>query len=52
MADAIQHMMDQEVEHLEIFDSLLNDRKMRPLLLYPLLGATKFTLGFVAAAME
>ena len=27
MADEIQHMMDQEVEHLETFDSLLNERK-------------------------
>ena len=32
MADEIKHMMDQEVEHLETFDSLLNERKVRPVL--------------------
>ena len=31
MADEIRHMMDQEVEHLETFDHLLNERKVRPL---------------------
>ena len=51
MADEIQHMMDQEVEHLETFDSLLNERKVRPSLLDPLWGAAGFTLGVVTAAM-
>ena len=30
MAHEIRHMMDQEVEHLETFDSLLNKRQVRP----------------------
>jgi ubiquinone biosynthesis monooxygenase Coq7 len=51
MADEIRHMMDQEVEHLETFDSLLNERQVRPSLLDPLWGAAGFTLGVVTAAM-
>ena len=51
MADEIRHMMDQEVEHLETFDSLLNERQGRPSLLDPLWGAAGFTLGVVTAAM-
>ena len=51
MADEIRQMMDQEVEHLETFDSLLNERKVRPSLLDPLWGAAGFTLGVVTAAM-
>jgi ubiquinone biosynthesis monooxygenase Coq7 len=51
MADEIRHMMDQEVEHLETFDHLLNERKVRPSLLDPLWGAAGFTLGVVTAAM-
>lgn len=51
MADEIRHMMDQEVEHLETFDSLLNERQVRPSLLDPLWGVAGFTLGVVTAAM-
>lgn len=51
MADEIRHMMDQEVEHLETFDSLLNERQVRPSLLDPLWGAAGFTLGVVTGAM-
>ena len=51
MADEIRHMMDQEVEHLETFDSLLNERQVRPSLLDPLWGAAGFTVGVVTAAM-
>ena len=51
VADEIRHMMDQEVEHLETFDSLLNERQVRPSLLDPLWGAAGFTLGVVTAAM-
>ena len=51
MADEIRHMMDQEVEHLETFDSLLNERQVRPSFLDPLWGAAGFTLGVVTAAM-
>lgn len=47
----IQHMMEQEVEHLETFDKLLNDYKVRPSLLDPLWGAAGFALGAATAAM-
>ena len=47
----IQHMMEQEVEHLEAFESMLNERQVRPSLLDPVWGAAGFTLGLVTAAM-
>ena len=51
MGDEIRHMMDQEVEHLETFDTLINDRKVRPSLLDPVWGAAGFALGVVTAMM-
>ena len=47
----IQHMMEQEVEHLETFDRLLNEYQVRPSALDPLWGAAGFALGAVTAAM-
>ena len=47
----IQHMMEQEIEHLETFDRLLNEYKVRPSMLDPLWGAAGFALGAVTAAM-
>ena len=47
----IQHMMEQEVEHLETFDKLLNDYQVRPSALDPLWGMAGFALGAVTAAM-
>ena len=41
----IQHMMEQEVEHLEAFESLLNERRVRPSLLDPVWGAAGFALA-------
>ena len=37
-AAEIKHMMKQEQEHLEAFDTLLNDYKVRPSLLDPVWG--------------
>ena len=51
MGDEIRHMMDQEVEHLETFDMLINERRVRPSLLDPIWGAAGFALGVVTAAM-
>ena len=51
MGEEIRHMMAQEVEHLETFDSLINERQVRPSLLDPLWGAAGFALGLVTAAM-
>ncbi|MDB3891933.1 demethoxyubiquinone hydroxylase family protein [Alphaproteobacteria bacterium] len=47
----IQHMMEQEIEHLEKFEELLNEREVRPSLLDPVWGAAGFALGVVTAAM-
>ena len=41
----IQHMMEQEVEHLEAFEALLNERQVRPSLLDPVWSAAGFALG-------
>ena len=51
MGEEIRHMMAQEVEHLETFDFLINERRVRPSLLDPLWGAAGFALGVVTAAM-
>ena len=51
MGPEIQHMMEQEVEHLEAFETLLNEREVRPSLLDPLWGAAGFALGVATAAM-
>ena len=51
MGDEIRHMMEQEVEHLETFNTLINERKVRPSLLDPVWGAAGFALGLVTAAM-
>ena len=47
----IQHMMEQEVEHLQTFERLLNERRVRPSVLDPVWGAAGFALGAVTAAM-
>lgn len=47
----IQHMMDQEVEHLESCDTFLNQYKVRPSLLDPVWGIAGLALGFTTAAM-
>ena len=51
MGDEIRHMMKQEVEHLETFDTLINERNVRPSFLDPVWGAAGFALGLVTAAM-
>lgn len=47
----IQHMMEQEVEHLETFDTLLNEYEVRPSLLDPVWGLAGLALGATTAAM-
>ena len=44
-------MVGQEQEHLDTFDRLLNDCKVRPSLLDPLWGAAGFILGEATAAL-
>ena len=50
-ASEIQHMMEQEQEHLDTFDTLLNHYKVRPSLLDPLWGAAGFLLGAATATL-
>lgn len=50
-AAEIQHMMEQEQEHLDTFDSLLNDYRVRPSLLDPVWGVAGFMLGAATAAL-
>jgi len=44
-ADAIRHMTDQEKQHLETFEKLVAERRVRPTLLTPLWHAAGFALG-------
>ncbi len=50
-AAEIQLMMEQEQEHLDTFDRLLNDFKIRPSQFDPLWGAAGFVLGAATAAL-
>jgi len=50
-AAEIRHMMEQEEEHLEAFDHLLNEYQVRPSVLDPLWGAAGFLLGATTAAL-
>lgn len=50
-AEEIQHMMEQEQEHLDTFDELLNSYRVRPSVFDPLWGAAGFALGAATAMM-
>ena len=50
-AAEIQHMMEQEEEHLEAFDHLLNEYQVRPSVLDPPWGAAGFLLGAAVIAL-
>ena len=43
--EEIQHMMEQEIEHLETFEALLNERQVRPSVLGPCLGCRRLCTG-------
>ncbi|MEC8728560.1 MAG: demethoxyubiquinone hydroxylase family protein [Pseudomonadota bacterium] len=51
VAAEIRHMRDQEQEHLDTFEDLLNEYQVRPTLLSPLWNGAGFMLGAVTAAM-
>ncbi len=44
-APIIQHMLDQEKQHLKTFDKLVGDRKIRPTALLPFWHLAGFALG-------
>ncbi len=50
-AKLIQHMEDGEQHHLETFDRLLAERRIRPTLLAPLWNAAGFGLGAATALL-
>ena len=47
----IQHMADQEQEHIEKFNELLVEKRVRPTVLLPLWSVAGFALGAVTALM-
>ena len=50
-AAVIEHMKDQEMHHLETFEKLIVERKVRPTVLHPLWNAAGFALGVSTALM-
>ncbi len=50
-ASAIKHMAEQEEEHLKAFDTLINERRVRPTALEPVWRIAGFTLGAATALM-
>ena len=51
VAAEIEHMKDQEQEHLDTFENLLNDYEVRPSVMTPFWNVAGFALGAVTAAM-
>ena len=47
----IEHMLDQEKEHLATFDGLIADRRVRPTALMPVWHVAGFALGAATAMM-
>jgi ubiquinone biosynthesis monooxygenase Coq7 len=50
-AAALRHMHEQELRHLERFDALMVERRVRPTLLQPLWHMAGFALGAATALM-
>jgi len=49
--DTIKHMKDQEIEHLEAFNELVSERKIRPTIMQPFWHVAGFALGAGTALM-
>ena len=49
--ETIRHMHEQELQHLETFDALLAERRIRPTALQPLWHVAGFALGAATALM-
>ena len=45
----IQHMKEQEQEHLDTFNDLLNEHKVRPTIMMPAWNLAGYSLGVVSA---
>ncbi len=50
-APVIKHMADQEQQHLDTFEQLIVERRVRPTLLSPLWHVAGFALGAATAAL-
>ena len=50
-AEQIRHMRDQEQQHLDTFNALIADRRVRPTALLPFWHLAGFALGAVTAAL-
>jgi ubiquinone biosynthesis monooxygenase Coq7 len=50
-ADTIRHMAQQEGRHLKAFDTLINERRVRPTALEPVWRVAGFALGFGTALL-
>lgn len=50
-AELVRHMADQEQEHIDTFDALLLERKIRPTAFAPLWDIAGFSLGVMTALM-
>jgi len=51
VAKTIRHMQDQEQEHLDTFDRLIIERRVRPTVLNPIWHVAGFALGAATALM-
>jgi len=51
LAKTLQHMADQEQEHLEYFEKEIVKRKVRPTVLQPLWHVAGYALGMITAKM-
>ena len=51
IADVLEHMADQEQEHLEYFERELVHRRIRPTALYPLWNVFGYALGCATALL-
>ncbi len=49
--DVVRHMYEQELRHLETFDALVAERRVRPTLLQPVWHLAGFALGAATALM-
>lgn len=47
----IQHMYEQELEHLKYFEEQMLDRKVRPTMLYPIWHFGAYAMGYITAKM-
>ena len=51
VGDTIRHMAAQEQKHLDAFDRLIVERRVRPTILSPVWHAAGFALGAASAAL-